>query len=117
MVSPDASTSGNYATSSSTNLLTLDGEANLSYCAATNKLTLTPQSLDGSTLTGTVVLQSGSPSGSGGSGGGTGGSAGGAATSTHSSGGAPAVGGTSGGGGSSGTTGTGGAAVRVDLAL
>jgi hypothetical protein len=128
LVSFEASTSGSYVASG--NLITLDARAKYAYCVSGNRLTSTPQSLDGTTvLAGTIVLQNGS-AGSGGSGGGAAGSggrtgAGGAAgtggrtgsggasapDAAAGSGGGPATGGRTGSGGatsSGGTTGSGG---------
>jgi hypothetical protein len=99
-------TDGNYTTAA--NAITIAQDNSMySYCVSGNKLTMTPQST-GATLTGMIVLQSGSATGSGGApgGGGTTGKGGaGASGGASGSGGASASGGKSGGGG---TTGSGG---------
>jgi len=76
-VSSSASTTGSYATAA--NVLTTDSTTNYSYCVAGNKLTLTPTGTAAGTVTGTIVLQSGTTNGTGGAGAGgasTGGKAG-----------------------------------------
>jgi hypothetical protein len=124
VVSPWASTSGEYTTSGST--LTADTTVNYSYCASGSTLTLTPATA-GLPISGTIVLQKGG-SGSGGTAGtgvtgtggrigtgggpGTGGASGGSNGSggKAGAGGAPGTGGSAGGGGAKATGGTGGGA-------
>lgn len=91
-VNVDPSTNGNYTTSGGT--LVADGSTNYQYCVANGQLTLTPKPTNLMT-TGTVVLKSGSSSGTGG---------------TLGTGGAVATGGNKGSGGSpsGGASGTGG---------
>jgi non-reducing end alpha-L-arabinofuranosidase len=105
--STDPQKTGNYTTASNAITITQDNSS-YSYCAANNKLTLSPQGTN-PTTTGTIVLQSGSSSGSGGSSaGGAGGSGG--VTSTAGAGGSGAGAGGSGagaGGGGSMTRGRG----------
>jgi hypothetical protein len=110
-------TDGNYTTASNTITVTQD-DSKYQYCVAGNKLTVTPGGT-GPTVTGTIVLQSGSATGSGGasgSGGAAGGRSGGMGGRAGGSGGASssggaAAGGRMGGGGmaaSGGSMGTGG---------
>ena len=100
-----ANTDGNFTTANSTITITQDSTS-YAYCASSNKLTITPQGTSPIT-TGTIVLQSGSSTGSGGATGGGGSTAKGG--STGSAGGASANGGGSGLGGSSGAGGKTGA--------
>jgi len=119
-VTSDPQTNGNFTTASNTITNTQDS-TQYSYCVSNNKLTLTPQGTSPA-VTGTIVLQSGTSTGSGGTPGGggstgnggssgsSGGSgAGGVSTSggKTGAGGAPASGGSTGGGGSSGNKGQG----------
>lgn len=109
LVSPGASTSGNYTLSGNQVTVSGDsGDTQYSYCASANTITLTPQSTS-PTMAGTIVLQRGAASGSGGAVG-TGGQVG--SGGTTGSGGQPGSGGTTGTGGrggSGGAIGSGGA--------
>ena len=98
LLSSDAQTSGNYATSGNT--FTADGTTTYSYCVAGNQLTVTPQPTSPAT-TGTIVLQKSGTTATGGTTG-TGG--------TSSTGGTTGTGGASATGGSGGKGGTGGMA-------
>ena len=116
VVSTAANTDGNYTTASNTITITQDS-TQYAYCVAGGKLTLTPQS-NGPAITGTIVLQGDTATGSGGSSGS--GGAGGKGGNNSGSGGA-APGGKSGSGGASqtgGMTGTGsggsGSGTRTD---
>jgi hypothetical protein len=111
LASPAPSTSGNYTISG--NVITITGDAGdtqYSYCVLGNKMTMTPLS-NSPTMTGTIVLQKSSSSGSGGatgSGGqvGSGGKSGaGGATGQAGSGGTRGTGGATGSGGAGGATG------------
>jgi non-reducing end alpha-L-arabinofuranosidase len=105
----NASDKGTYQTSGGS--LTVDEEAQYSYCVSSTTLTLTPKSAV-LPLAGTVVLQKSGPPGTGGASGGasgSGGKAGAGGTTTGSGGATTGSGGaTTGAGGK--TTGTGGAA-------
>jgi len=102
LVANEPASSGSYRTNG--NALTITGDSsdvNYSYCVSGNMLTVTPQSVS-PTVTGTIVLERSSGSGSGGAGG-----TGGAAGRGWSGGGGGATG-AGGNGGQGGTTGTGG---------
>jgi Alpha-L-arabinofuranosidase B, catalytic len=95
VVSGAPSTSGSFSTSGNT--ITIDSTTPYSYCVSADKMTWTPQPTS-PTMTGTVVLQSGSTgsggaSGSGAIGGGGGATSGGGATGTAGSSGAAGSGG------------------------
>jgi hypothetical protein len=107
----DYTTSGNQLTISGDG-----GDVNYSYCAAGNTLTMTPQ-VTSPTMTGTIVFQKSTTTGTGGvsgSGGASGASGvagtGGASGGTTGTGGASGAGGRAGSTGTAGTTGGGGAA-------
>ena len=99
-------TDGNYTTGSNTIMITQDSSTTYSYCVSGNKLTVTPQST-GATMSGTIVLQNGTSTGSGGATG----SGGSGKAGSSGSGGIVASGGTvgTGGMGAGGKVGSGGA--------
>jgi hypothetical protein len=107
LVSVAPSTSGNYASTGSVVTISGDaGDTKYSTCVSGNTLTMTPQSTS-PTMTGTIVLQKSSGSGTGGTMG-TGGATG--TGGRGGTGGTTGTGGT-GGGGAGGAGGTGGASV------
>jgi len=115
LVTTAANTDGNYTTASNAITITQDN-TQYAYCVAGGKLTLTPQS-SSPTITGTIVLQNGSSTGSGGA---TGSGGGGGKGGSNSGSGGAAPGGKSGSGGAptGGMSGTGsggsGSGTRMD---